>query len=195
MSHRYDSHLAGTGHPPTDAAGRHQDAPTLAPGRPAAHTPHNKPFSTSPGTPFPPPVVPKKTCFVSPDGRSRSWSTVGRDKSGPQHPFMKRTFQFTSPEGITTIKTVETHWTITPSKDGKSRNVRYETTQDDRMFDRSGRALGPHRKQSHQGFFADEGQRLPFELPLLDPWPRDGHSRDDAQARAHDHRRHAPAKK
>jgi hypothetical protein len=195
MSTRYDYRSPGTGHVPMNAATQPNPPQTAAPGRSTVHTRGNKPFSTSPGKPFPPAGHPRKTCFVSPDGRSKTWSTVGQDTSGPQHPFMKRTYQFTSPEGITTIKTVETHWTITPSKDGKTRNVRYQTTQDDRMFDRSGRALGPHRRQSHQGSFADEGQRLPFEQPLLDPWPRDGHRRDDQQARARNHHRQAPTKK
>ncbi|HTV84974.1 MAG TPA: hypothetical protein VME63_06195 [Dyella sp.] len=191
MSIRYDYEPAGAGHSPMNTAIQQNDTQTAARGLVAAHVPDNKPFSTSPETAFPTAGDTKKSYCVSPDGRSKTWTAVGQDASGPRHPFLKRTFQFTSADGVTTIKTTEIHWTIAPSKDGKTRSVRYETTQDDRLYDRSGRELVPHRKSSFKGSFENDGKPLPFEEPLRDAWRCDARRPDDDQAAARDHRRRA----
>ena len=185
MSTRYHYDHAGTGHWPASTAARQRDRQTLT------HAAGNQPFATSAGAGFPASATPKKSYCVSPDGRSRTWTTIGQDRSGPQHPFLRRTFQFTAPNGLTTVRTLEIHWTITPSKDGKHRHVRYETTQDDHVYDRSGRELAPHRKQSFKGAFENDGNKLPFEEPQRCAWPRDTHQRDDAQARAREQERWA----
>lgn len=189
MSTRYNYDLVGAGHLPMSTAGQQKGIQTATQGHSTMHVDDNKPFSTSPGTPFPLCSDPKKSYCISPDGRSKTWITVGQDKSGPRHPFLKRTFQFTSPEGITTVKTVETHWTITPSKDGKTRSVRYETIQDDHTYDKSGRELFAHHQKSFKGSFENDGKPLPFEEPLRGAWSRDEHQPDDERATARDHHR------
>jgi hypothetical protein len=188
MSTRYNYDPLGAGHLPMNTAGPQHDA---AHGKATAPAPRNQPFSASPGAAFPSAGKPKQSYCVSPDGRSRTWTTVGQDQPGAQHPFLKRTFQFTSPDGITTVRTLDIHWAITPSKDGKTRSVRYETNQDDRTYDKTGRELAPHHKKSFKGSFQNDGSALPFEEPLRCAWHHDTHRPDDEQAKARRHPRQA----
>ncbi|RDS81687.1 hypothetical protein DWU98_10735 [Dyella monticola] len=119
--------------------------------------------------------------YVSPDGRSKTWTTIGQDRARKNHPFMQKVVQFKSSSGLTVVDKTRTHWTIATSKDGKTRDVHYQTTLDEAVYDTNGRECA-HHKRSFNGSFETD-QPLPFEPPAT--WRSEESRFNHDRARAH----------
>jgi hypothetical protein len=162
---------SGASYAPADMTGQQQ----AAHGHAAAAADDRKPYSMSPGPGFAAPAGAKLAAnatpsttrlFAQPDGSFKEWNTLGQDQPGKDHPFMIKTSRFTCSDGSTLINRSEFHWTIRPSKDGKSRMVDYRMTRDQHIYDRSGRETLSTRQGTFAGTFKNDGQALPFEKPV-----------------------------
>lgn len=166
--------------PPSDStahAGYASAADEQSDSSPAAPSPSTtsdrdvKPFSVSSAGAFPSGGTKEGAgeadagmhCKVSPDGRSKTWTTIGQDQAGKDHPFMQKVVRYKSSTGLTVVNKTQTHWTLATSKDGKTRHVHYQTTLDEAVYDASGREYS-HHKRSYNGSF-DTDKPLPFESP------------------------------